>query len=145
MRFMGLLKSTPETENGSPNDPELFAKMGALIQEITEAGVMLDTQGLQPSSQGKRVSLHDGKVTVTDGPFTESKELVASYAIYQVPTIEDAVYWTRRFLEVLGEGECEIRPIYESGDFSPDVFPPDEAAKEAALREVMKENARHQL
>jgi hypothetical protein len=108
---------------------------------VTAAGVMLDTQGLKPSIEGKRVSLEGGKVTVTDGPFTESKELVASYALYQVDTWEDAVYWTTRFLEVLGSGECELRPLFEFEDFPSELFPPEEVAKEQLVREQMLRNA----
>ena len=100
-----------------------------------------NTDGLKPSSEGKRVKLENGGLTIIDGPFTESKELIASYAIFDVPTMDDAVQWTRRFLEVLGRGECEIRPIFGAEDFSPDVFPPEERAKEEALRAQMQHNA----
>jgi len=85
--------------------------MGAFVEEVTRAGVLLATEGLLPTATGKRVRLDDGKVTVMDGPFTESKELVASYAIFQVESMDEAVHWSTRFLEVLGEGECELRPI----------------------------------
>ncbi len=141
MRILGLLKADAASEAGAPPSPELLARMGTFIEEITKAGVMLATDGLQPSAKGKRVKLHDGKLTVTDGPFTESKELVASYALFQVDTMEEAVRWTARFLEVLGEGECELRPIFEASDFSPDVFPPEQAAEEEKLREEMRRNA----
>jgi hypothetical protein len=87
------------------------------------------------------MKLSDGKVTVTDGPFTESKELVASYGLFQVKDWDDALYWTRRFLEVLGEGEVELRPIFEATDFPSDVFPPEEQAREQAWREEMQRNA----
>ena len=69
--------------------------------------------GCTPSAKGKRVRLAGGKVTVIDGPFTESKELVASYALFQVKSMDEAIHWTKRFLEVLGQGECELRPIFE--------------------------------
>jgi len=77
-----------------------------------------------------------------DGPFTESKELVASYALMQVKDMDEAVMWCTRFLGVLGEGECELRPIFEPDGFSPDVFTPEEAAREAATRAQMERNAR---
>jgi hypothetical protein len=83
-----------------------------------------------------------GKTTVIDGPFTESKELIASYAILEVPSMDVAVYWTRRFLEVLGGGECEIRPIYEPTDFPADVCTPEMAAQEQALKEEMQRRAK---
>ena len=75
---------------------------------------MLASDGLHPSAKGKRVKLAGGKFTIIDGPFTESKELVASYALFQVKTMDEAIHWTKRFLEVLGQGECELRPIFEA-------------------------------
>ncbi len=111
MRIMGLLKSDPTSEASFAPSPELMERMGAFVEEVTRAGVLLATEGLLPTATGKRVRLDDGKVTVMDGPFTESKELVASYAIFQVESMDEAVHWTTRFLEVLGEGECELRPI----------------------------------
>lgn len=117
MRFMGLLKADKDSEAGAPPSAELMEKMGKFIEEVTKAGVLLATDGLQPSSKGKRVRLSNGRVTVTDGPFTESKELIASYALFEVKSMAEAVEWTRRFLEVLGEGECEIRPLFEASDF----------------------------
>ncbi len=119
MRILGLLKADAESEAGAPPSPELMAKMGELIEEVTKAGVLLDTAGLQPSARGKRIRLSDGKVTVIDGPFTESKELIASYALFEVKTMEEAIEWTTRFLTVLGEGECELRPVFEESDFAP--------------------------
>jgi hypothetical protein len=92
-------------------------RCGAFMEEVAKAGVLVATDGLHPSSKGKRVRLTNGKVTVIDGPFTESKELVASYAILNTRSIDEAVHWTTRFLQVLGGGECEIRPIFEAEDF----------------------------
>jgi hypothetical protein len=114
MRFLGLLRADKDSEAGAPPSPELLAKMGPFIEEVTKAGVLLDTAGLQPSSKGARVKLSGGKVTVTDGPFAETKELVASYALLETKTLAEAIHWTTRFLQVLGEGECEIRPLYEA-------------------------------
>lgn len=119
MRFLGLLKADAESESGAPPSPELMNKMGAFIEEVTKAGVLLATDGLHPSSKGARVKLSGGKVTVTDGPFTESKELVASYAILQTRSMAEAVEWTSRFLKVLGQGECELRQIFDPSDFAP--------------------------
>ena len=144
MRIMGLLKADSESEAGAPPSAELMQKMGTLMEDITKAGVMLATDGLKPSSEGKRVRLSNGKVTVLDGPFTESKELIASYAVFQVNTWDEAIHWTRRFLEVLGEGECELRPIFEASDFPSDIFPPEEAAREEAVRAEMQKNAARQ-
>lgn len=141
MRFLGLLRADKHSEAGEPPSMEMMERMGTFMEEITKAGVMLASDGLQPSSKGKRVRLAGGKVTVIDGPFTESKELIASYAMFQVKSIEEAVYWTTRFLQVLGEGECEIRPLFEAADFPADVFPPQEQAKEEAWREEARRNA----
>ena len=120
MRFLGLLKADKDSEAGAPPSKELLEKMGKFMEEITKAGVLLDTAGLQPSSKGARVRLSAGKVTVIDGPFTETKELIASYALFETKSMAEAIQWTARFLEVLGEGECEIRPLYEPGDFGED-------------------------
>jgi hypothetical protein len=141
MRILGLLKADKHSEAGAPPSKELLEKMGKFIEEITKAGVMLATDGLQPSSKGARVKLSGGKVTVTDGPFTESKELVASYALFQVKTMAEAIEWTKRFLNVLGEGECELRPIFEASDFAPEIFSPEQSAREDETREEMKRNA----
>jgi len=114
MRFLGLLKADKHSESGAPPSKELMEKMGKFIEEITKAGVLVSTAGLQPSSEGARVRVSGGKVTVTDGPFAETKELVASYALLETKTMKEAIDWTTRFLKVLGEGECEIRPLYEA-------------------------------
>jgi hypothetical protein len=114
---MGLLKADKDSEAGVPPSPELMQKMGKFIEEVMKAGVLRATDGLQPSSKGKRVRLSKGKITVIDGPFTESKELVASYALFEVKSMAEAIEWTKRFLDVLGEGECELRPLFEMSDF----------------------------
>jgi hypothetical protein len=119
MRVFGVIRADAESEAGTPPSPELIANVTALMEEVSKAGVILATDGLQPSSKGKRVRLADGKVTVIDGPFTESKELIASYAIYEVKSMEEAVEWTTRFLTAVGGGEAELRPIFEASDFGP--------------------------
>jgi hypothetical protein len=144
MRILGMLRADESSEAGAPPSRELIDRMGKFIEEITKAGVMLATDGLQPSSKGRRVRLAHGKFTVIDGPFTESKELIASYALFQVTSMDEAIHWTKRFLEVLGKGECELRPIFEASDFSPEVFTPDEAKREAATRRNMRKNAAKQ-
>ena len=137
MRFMGLLKADKDSEASVPPSPELMERMGRFIEEISAAGVLLATDGLQPSSKGKRIRLSGGKFTVTDGPFTEAKELIASYAIFEVKTMDEAVAWAKKFLSVLGEGECEIRPIFEASDFPAELSPPEAAAREAEIRNTM--------
>jgi hypothetical protein len=144
MRIIGLLKADKHSEAGAPPSRELMENMGKFVEEVTKAGVLLATDGLHPSSKGARVKLSGGKVTVTDGPFTETKELVASYALFEVKTMAEAIEWTTRFLNVLGEGECELRPIFEASDFAPEIFSPEEAAREDKLREEMQRNAARQ-
>lgn len=141
MRILGMLRADPHSEAGAPPSKELIEPMGVFIEEVTKAGVLVASDGLHPSRNGKRVRLQDGKVTVVDGPFTESKELVASYALFQVKSMDEAVHWTTRFLQVLGQGECELRPIFEPEDFSPEVFPEAERKREDATRERMRKNA----
>jgi hypothetical protein len=141
MKIMGLLRADAESEAGAPPSADLMERMGVFIEEVTKAGVMLATDGLHPSARGKRVKLANGKVTVTDGPFAESKELIASYAVFQVDTMDEAVKWTTRFLQVLGKGECELRPIFEASDFPEEVFSAEQAAQEDAVRDEMRRNA----
>jgi hypothetical protein len=134
------MRADADSEAGVPPTADLMERMGTFMEEVAQAGVLLSADGLTPSSQGKRIKYANGKASVTDGPFTESKELIASYALFQVDTWDDAIHWTTRFLEVLGQGECELRPIFEATDFPEDVFTPEQQAKEAATREVMERN-----
>ncbi|HSU14345.1 YciI family protein [Longimicrobium sp.] len=108
MRFLAIYRA-PET--CEPPTPGHMAEMGKLIEEMTNAGVLLATEGCMPSAAGARIRLDSGKVTVTDGPFTESKELIAGFALLQARSKEEAVEWTRRFLAVAGDGETELRQI----------------------------------
>jgi len=111
MRFMTLYK--PGKESDAPPSQEEMANMGRLIEEMAQAGVLIATDGLQPSSKGVRVTISDGKFTVVDGPFAETKELIAGYAIIEAKSKEHAIELTKRFLEVVGEGESEIRLMHE--------------------------------
>jgi hypothetical protein len=140
MKILGLLKADEHSEAGEVGDPELFERMGTFIEEVVQAGILLSTDGLTPSSQGKRIKYAKGKATVIDGPFTESKELVASYALFQVKDWDEAIYWCTRFLEVLGDGEVELRPIFEAEDLPQDVFTPEAREQEARWREQMAKN-----
>jgi hypothetical protein len=115
MRFLCVYK--PSQEEGGRPTPEHVAEMGKLIDTMVKAGVLLATEGCQPSSKGARVRLRNGKVSVTDGPFTETKELIGGFAMLQVNSKDEAVAWTKRFLEVAGDGETEIRQLYEPSDF----------------------------
>jgi uncharacterized protein YndB with AHSA1/START domain len=120
MRFMILVKASPASEAGTLPDESLFAAMAAYHEALARAGVLLDAAGLQPSAQGWRVRYHDGQARVLDGPFTESKELVAGYTLIDVRSREEAMEWARRFPSPHGVGvdggEIEVRPLYELDD-----------------------------
>jgi hypothetical protein len=105
---------TKDMEAGVPPTKQQMAEMGAFIGEMAKAGVLLLTDGLLPSSKGARVRLAGGKVAVTDGPFTETKELIAGFAIVQVKSKAEAIELAKRFLKVAGDGESEIRQMYDA-------------------------------
>ena len=109
MRFLSIYRNTRE---GVPPSPEDMAKIGALIAECQAAGVLLSAEGCLPSAKGVRMRQDKGVVTVTDGPFTETKEIIGGFAIYQTDTKEEALAWTKRFMAVAGDGECELRELY---------------------------------
>ncbi|PYT73256.1 MAG: hypothetical protein DMG39_07060 [Acidobacteria bacterium] len=111
MRFLSIYKTK---ERSAPPSQEEMATMGKLVEEGFKAGWLVGTEGCLPSKLGARVRSSNGKQTVTDGPFTESKELVAGFAILKVNSKEEAIELTRKFLQVAGDGECELRQIYEA-------------------------------
>ena len=111
MRFLAIYRSK---ETNTPPSPENIAAMGKLIEEMAKAGVLIATEGCQPSSKGARVRISAGKFTVTDGPFIETKEVIGGFALFQVKSKEEAIEWTKRFLQLAGDGESEIREIYEA-------------------------------
>jgi hypothetical protein len=139
MRFLCLYK--PAKAEGTAPTQEEMAEMGKLIDDMVKAGVLISTEGCQPSSRGARIRRSGGKFTVTDGPFTETKELIAGFAVIQVKSKEEAIEWTKRFLEVAGDGESEIRQVHEASDFPPEIFPPEEAAREQAWRDELQKKA----
>lgn len=143
MRFMMMYKPADQkrTEAGVPPTKEEMAAMGNFVEEMVKSGVLLATEGLQPSSKGARVRSSRGKLTVIDGPFAEAKELVAGYALVEAKSKKEAIELAKRFLKVAGDGESEIRQLFEATDFSPDIFPPEEAEREEALREQMQRRA----
>ena len=110
MRFLSIYKSK---ETGVPPTPEHIATMQKLIDEMSQAGVLVGTEGCLPSAKGARVRITDGRYTVVDGPFTEAKELVGGFAILEAKSKEEAIEHTKTFLKVVGEGECELRQLYE--------------------------------
>lgn len=123
MRFMMIVKADKDYEAGLPPSPELMAAMGKLTEENIKSGLLLDTGGLFPSSKGARIRVGGGKMTVTDGPFAETKELIGGYAIIQANSKQEAIEQGRRFMQlhadILGdsyEGECEVRQMFDPGD-----------------------------
>jgi hypothetical protein len=121
-------------ERNAPPTQEHMDAMGKFIEEISAAGVLVRTDGLLPSSRGARVRIaDDGRFSVTDGPFTEAKEVVGGYAIIDVATREEAIEWTKRFLKVAGSGESEVREMYEQPAF--DVDPTQPSLHNAASRQ----------
>ena len=135
MRVMVIIKATRNSEAGVMPTEQLFTDMMRFNQELVDAGVMLAGDGLQPSRQGKRVRITGGRRTVIDGPFAETKELVAGYWLWQVKSMDEAVEWVRRCPDPMpGEdSEIEIRPLYEAEDFG-DAFTPELREKEERMR-----------
>ena len=137
MRFMMLVRADKNTEAGVLPSKELVAAMGRFNEEMVRAGVLLAGEGLQPSSKGARISFSGGKPTVTDGPFTEVKELIAGFWMIRVNSKAEAIDWASRVPFADGE-TIEIRQVFEASDFPPEVFPPEDAAREQALREELQ-------
>ena len=133
MRVMVLVKATKDSEQGILPSEELLRDMGNFNEELVKAGIMLDGQGLKPTSQGKRVVFNGAKRTVVDGPFAETKELVAGYWVWQVKSMDEALEWVKRCPNPMPtESEIEIRPIYELEDFG-DALTPELRAQEEGL------------
>jgi hypothetical protein len=135
MRVMVIVKATRTSEDGVMPSEQEFAAMGNYNEELVKAGIMLAGEGLHPSSNGKRIVFAGGKTTVVDGPFAETKELVAGYWLWQVTSMEEAVAWARRCPNPMPgeEGVLEIRPIFEADDFGEE-FTPELRAQEDRLR-----------
>ncbi|HVN18090.1 MAG TPA: YciI family protein [Dongiaceae bacterium] len=134
MRVMVIVKATKDSEAGVLPTKELFEAMGKYNEELVKAGIMLAGEGLKPSSQGKRVRFSETKRTVIDGPFAETKELIAGYWMWQVRSMEEAVEWLKRCPNPMpGESEVEIRPVFEAADFGEN-FTPEARQQEERLR-----------
>jgi hypothetical protein len=141
MRFMLLVKASDDSEAGAMPTQELVAAMGAFNNEMLQAGVLLAGEGLQPSSKGARVKFSGGNRTVIDGPFTETKELIAGYWLIQAKSLEEAIEWARRCPSPMGEdveGVIEVRQVFETADFPPEVLSEEDAAREDAMREELQ-------
>lgn len=133
MRFMVIVKANPESEAGEMPTKEMLTEMGNYNEELVKAGVMLAGEGLQPSSKGVRVKFDGAKRTVTDGPFAETKELIAGYWMWQVKSKEEAIEWLKRAPFKDGE-EVEIRQVFEMDDFGDD-FTPELREQEERIRQ----------
>jgi hypothetical protein len=114
MRFLSIYKTV---ERGTPPSPEEMETMGAFVAESMASGAVLATEGCLPTSMGARIRRAGDAVTVTDGPFAEAKEVIGGFAILQADSLDEAIEMGRRFIAVAGDGECEIRQLYEAGDF----------------------------
>ena len=142
MRFMVLLKANKDTEAGVLPSEQLLADMTRYNEELVKAGVMLAGEGLQPSSKGARVKFSGSKRTVVDGPFAETKELIAGFWILQTRSKEEAVEWVKRCPNPTGEdAEIEIRQIFEAADFG-EAFTTELQEREARVGEQMADNAK---
>lgn len=121
MRFMIIVKANADTEAGKMPEESMLQVMGDYHEELANAGVLLDASGLKPTSQGFRVHYKAGKVSIVDGPFAESKELIAGYTLIQVKSKEEAMEWAKRFPNPHGTSDCsiEVRPLFELEDFGP--------------------------
>jgi hypothetical protein len=134
MRVMVLIKATEQSEAGEMPSQELLEQMTAFNEELVKAGMMLAGEGLHPSSEGVRVEFSGSERRVIDGPFTETKELLAGYWLWQVRSMEEAIEWVKRIPNPTGEhGVVEIRPVFEADDFG-DEFTPELREREAQLR-----------
>ena len=134
MRFMILIKADQNSEAGVLPDEQLLTAMGKFNEELAQAGVLLAGEGLHPSSKGARVRFSGGKQTVIDGPFAETKELIAGFWIWQVASKEEAIEWVKRCPNPLdGDAEIEIRQVFEADDFG-DAFTPELREQEEQIR-----------
>ena len=138
MRVMVMVKASKDSEAGKMPSPQLLADMGKFNQELVKAGVMLAGEGLKASSNGARVRFTGPKRTVTDGPFSETKELIAGFWLWQVKSMAEAIEWVKRCPNPTGEESViEIRPVFEAEDFGPE-FTPELREQEDRLRAGME-------
>ena len=143
MRFMVIVKGNKESEAGGLPDEKLLADMGKFNEELVKAGVLLAAEGLHPSSKGARVRFSGNKRSVIDGPFSETKELVAGFWLFQVKSLDEAIEWVKRSPNPFPnkESEIEIRQVYEADDFGPE-FTPELREQEERVGRQMAANAK---
>src|ERR1700693_3499001 len=143
MRFMVIVKADKNTEAGVMPSEKLLTDMGKYNEELVKAGVLLGMEGLHPSSKGARVRFSGAKRTVIDGPFAETKELIAGYWLFQVNSLDEAIEWVKRAPKPLeGDTEIEIRQVFEASDFGAE-FTPELRAQEERVVAQMAKNAKH--
>ena len=141
MRVMVIVKANEETEAGGVPSTELLSEMGKYNEELVKAGIMLDGEGLHPSSKGVRIEFAGDKRSVVDGPFAETKELIAGYWVWQVRDMDEAIEWARRCPNPTGEeGVLELRPVFEAEDFG-DSLTPELREQEERLRSQIEERS----
>ena len=142
MKVMVIVKATKKSEAGVMPSERLLTEMGRYNEELVKAGIMLAGEGLHPSAKGKRIKFSEGNRTVVDGPFAETKELIAGYWIWQVRSMEEAVEWARRCPDPMpGEdAELEIRPVFEASDFGKELTPELRAQEERLRLEIERQN-----
>ncbi|CAH0350228.1 YciI family protein [Aquabacterium sp. CECT 9606] len=141
MRVMVMVKATGQSEAGEMPSTELMAAMGQFNEELVKAGILLAGEGLHPSAKGKRVLFSGTQRTVSDGPFAETKELVAGFWLWQVKSMDEAVEWVKRCPNPMNDdSEIEIRPLFEAADFG-EVFTPELQAQEERLRAEIDKSA----
>jgi len=139
MQVVVFVKATEDSENGVMPTPEMFEAMGRYNEELIDAGIMLGGDGLKPTREAKRIRFSGADRLVVDGPFAETRELVAGYWIWQVKDMAEAIEWAKRCPNPMpGDSDLEIRPVYELADFG-DVVSPEMAAHEEKLRERLEE------
>lgn len=139
MKVMVIVKASKDSEAGVMPSEELLTAMGNYNEELVKAGIMLAGDGLHPSAKGKRITFSGSKRSVVDGPFAETKELIAGYWIWQVRSLDEAVEWARRCPNPMpnAEGELELRPVFEAEDFGEE-FTPELRAREERLRKELE-------
>jgi hypothetical protein len=142
MKVMVMVKATKNSEAGVLPSEKMLTEMGKFNEQLVKAGIMLAGDGLHPSSKGKRVRFSSGKKTIIDGPFAETKELVAGFWIWQVKSMEDALEWVRRCPDPMPgeESEIEIRPLFEPEDFGKELTPVLRANEERLRAQVERQN-----
>jgi hypothetical protein len=142
MRVMVIVKASKDSEAGKMPSQQLLTDMGKFNEELVKAGIMLAGEGLHPSSKGKRVRFNGPNRTVIDGPFSETKELIAGFWLWQVKSMAEAVEWVKRCPNPMpGESELEIRPVFEAEDFGAE-FTPELRAQEDRVREEAAKNVK---